>query len=238
MTTSSTYSTNLEIVDFFDESFERAGIDPASLTQRHIKSARRSLDLMLSEWINKGVLLWAVDQQTITMVDGTATYETPVGTVAVLDMVWRDSVTLVDTPINPMSRDEYLAIPKKTTEGIVSRYWLERAQFTISGSYPLGTPRIHFWCTPDNSLDSVIYYRMRSLQDAGAGSNTLDIPPRWQEAVAAGLAAKLAVKFGPTRIGPLKGEAANRFAEAKQEERERTPSNLRVKYNTGLRSGR
>lgn len=235
MSTSGTYSFNPEFQELADDAFERCGLDPASLTARHIKSARRSLDLLFSEWSSKGPHLWAIDQQTLTFTDGTATYETPVGTIAILDMVMRDSTTSVDTPVFPMARDEYLVIPNKTTEGIVSRYWFERAQFVATVAFPLGTPRIHCWNTPDNSTDQLVYYRMRSLQDVGAGANTLDVPPEWKEAVVSGLSKKLAVKFAPSRIGPLTGEANARFAEARSENRERTPSTMRTKFNLGLR---
>lgn len=231
MSSSGTYTTVFEIQECVDDAFERCGIDPASVTARHLTSARRSLGLMFSEWSNKGPHLWAIDQQTLTLTQGTAAYETPVGTIAVLDMVLRRDN--VDTPIFPMARDEYLAIPSKTTEGIVNRYWFERVIGAVAGM-----PILHFWNTPENSTDEIVYYRMRSLQDVGGGSKTPDVPPRWQEAVVAGLAKKLAVKFAPGRIGPLTGEANARFAEAKQEDRERTPSNMRVRFNTGLRNRR
>ena len=229
MTTSTTYLFSPEIDDICTEAIERCGIDPASLTARHVTSARRSLDLLFSEWSNKGPHLWAIDQQSVTLTQGTAAYETPVGTIAILDMVLRRDN--VDTPIFPMMRDEYLAIPNKTTEGIVSRYWFERISNnpTTVPTVTLGTPKIHFWNTPENSTDQIVYFRMRSLQDVGAGSNTPDIPPRWQEAVVAGLAKKLAVKFAPSRIGPLTGEANSRFAEAKLEDRERSPSTMRIR---------
>jgi len=234
MTTSTQYAFNPEFQELADESFERCGIDPASLTARHIKSARMSLSLLFSEWSNKGPHLWAIDQQTLTLTQSTAAYETPVGTIAILDMVLRRSN--VDTPIFPMARDEYSAIPNKTTEGIVSRYWFERINNDpTTGPTTLGTPKLHFWNVPENSTDDIVYYRMRSLQDVGAGSNTLDIPPRWQEAVVAGLAKKLAVKFAPGRIGPLTGEANSRFAEAHSEDKERSPSTMRTRFNLGLR---
>jgi len=228
MPASGTFAVDFDVSDIVDECFERCGIDPASLTSRHHKSARRSLDLLFGEWANKGPHLWAIDQQTKTLTSSTAAFETPVGTIAVLEMVLRRSG--VDTTISPMTRDEYLAIPNKTTEGFVSRYWLER---TLGAT--AGMPTIRLWPTPENSTDQILYYRMRALQDVGASSNTPDIPPRWQEAVVAGLAKKLAVKFAPGRIGPLAGEAKARFDEAHSEDRERAPSTMRTRFNLGLR---
>jgi len=222
--TSGTYTFSPEISEVFEEAFERCGIDPASITARHSRSARRSLNLLFSGWSNEGPLLWAVDQQTITPVVGTATYNCPDGTVAILEVfVRRDGV---DTPVFPMARDEYAAIPDKTTQGLANRVYFDR---TIT------TPTLTFWNVPENITDELIYYRMRQLQDAGAGSNTPDIPYRWQEALTAGVAAKLAEKYAPDREQGLLAKAGVAFKKAKQEDRERTPTATRVKYKTNLR---
>lgn len=165
---------------------------------------------MFSEWPNKGVALWAVDQVTLDMVDGTATYNTTSGTICILDAVLRRSG--VDTPMFPMSRSEYAAIPSKTTEGLPSRFYLARA---------ITTPTITVWPVPENSTDDMLYWRVRRLQDVGDPSNTLDVASRWFEPVASGLAAKLAVKFAPDRIKLLVPLAEAAFAEAHREERER-----------------
>ena len=224
MTTSGTYTREFDAQELAEEAFERCGIDPASLTARHLRSARRSLDFLFSEWSNKGPHLWAVDRQTPLLTAGDAEYDCPAGTVAILEMaVRRDGI---DTPVFPMARDEFLAIPDKTTRGLPNRYYLARERTT---------PTISLWDTPENSTDTLIYYRIRALQDVGAPSNTLDIPPRWNEAVAAGLAAKLAVKYAADRIGPLLGAARTQLDLAMQEDRQRSPTTMRVKYNTGLR---
>jgi hypothetical protein len=224
MATSGTYAFSPEAAEFCEEAFERCGIDPAALTARHVRSARRSLDFMFSEWSNKGPHLWAVDQQSQILTASDASYTVPTGTIAILEMVIRRDG--VDIPVFPMARDEYLAIPDKTAEGLPNRFFFDRVATA---------PMIYLWNTPENSTDTLYYYRMRALQDVGAASNTLDIPPRWNEAVASGLAAKLAVKYAPDRIGPLTGVANARFKEATTEDRERTPTNTRVKYTTNIR---
>ena len=211
MTTSATYAYDPSVDDFVCEAFERCGIDPAKLTVRHLRSARRSLNLMFSEWPNKGVKLWAVDQITLDMVESTATYNTATGTICILDAVLRRSG--VDTPMFPMSRSEYAAIPSKTDEGLPSRFYLDRA---------ITTPTVTVWQVPENSTDDMLYWRVRRLQDVGNPSNTLDVASRWFEPVASGLAAKLAVKFAPDRIKTLVALAADSFDYARIEERERT----------------
>lgn len=224
MSTSGTWNFSPEIAEICDEAFERCGVDPASLTGRHLRSARRSLNLLFSSWANRGPHLWAIDQQTFTVTASDPSYDCPAGTIAILEMVVRRDG--IDTPVFPMARDEYLAIPDKTTEGLPNRYYFNR---TIT------TPTLTFWDVPENSTDTIIYYRMRQLEDAGNGANTLDIPYRWQEAVTAGLASKLAEKYAPEREQLLFQKAERAYKEAYQEDRERTPTATRVVYKVSRR---
>lgn len=223
MATSGTYTgADFEWAELCDEAFERCGIDPQTLTARHLRSARRSAEFLFADWSNRGIHLWAIDQQIIAapdLVPGTATYDCPEGTLAVLEMVVRRSGT--DTPIFPMARDEYLAIPNKDYRGLPNRFYFAREA---------ATPTLTFWNVPENDTDQIIYYRMRRMQDVGNASRTADVPYRWQEALAAGLAAKLAEKYAPEREVALiqKSEAKYRIAYA--EDRERVPTTMRVKY--------
>ena len=216
MTTSGTYIYDDTLASFIDESFERCGVDPAELTVRHLRSARRSLNLMFSEWPNRGVKLWTVDQVTLDMVDGTATYNAASATICILDAVLRRSS--VDTPMYPISRSAYAVLPNKTTEGKPSRFYLDRGT----------TPTITVWQVPENSTDDMLYWRVRRIQDVGNPSNTLDVTSRWFEALASGLAAKLAVKFAPGRATTLTVLAENSFLLASSEERERTDTSITV----------
>ena len=62
MATSGTTNFDLNIDDVIEESFERIG--KQTRTGYDIKSARRSLNLLLSEWGNRGVHLWKVTNHT------------------------------------------------------------------------------------------------------------------------------------------------------------------------------
>ena len=208
MTTSSTYTLDPSIADFTDEAFERCGVDPATLTMRHLRSARRSSNLLLSDWANRGCKLWAIEQETVDCVDGTAAYNMDAGTIAILEMVVRRSS--VDTPVYPMSRVEYLAIPNKTQEGLPSKFYFNRQKTTQT---------ITLWTVPENSTDDLIFYRLRRMQDVTAASETADLPYEWFEAFASGLAAKLAVKFAPDRLAHLVAMAADSFFAAYTDQR-------------------
>ena len=58
MATSGTYSFTLDLAEVFEEAYERAGLEMRS--GYDYKTARRSLDLMLLEWQNRGINLWTV----------------------------------------------------------------------------------------------------------------------------------------------------------------------------------
>jgi len=240
MTTSGTYSFDPALVEVTDEAFERIGIDPKDLNSRHFRAARRSLEFMLASWANVGILLWAVDQVTVTLTQGTASYATPVGTTAILEMILRrvSGSVYFDTVIFPMQRDEYLAIPSKTQQGLPSRYYFDRTMTLASVPVVAGAtgPTIILWSSPDRSTDQMIYYRLRRLQDAGVGTNTLDVPYRWQEALAAGLTARMAEKFMPVSAdSSIKQSSLNKRAKealdlAMQEDRQRAPTTMRPRF--------
>lgn len=208
MSSSGTYAYNPEIAEFCDEAFERAGIDPKGVTAEHLFSARRSLNLMFSNWATRGVHLFAIDEQTQTLTDGTASYNAATGTLAILECVVRRSTT--DTPVERISREQYHMIPDKTAEGLPSQIYFDRRTLTYK-----------LWQVPENSTDVLRYFRLRRLQDATAASETLDVPYYWFDALAAGLAARLAAKFNFERFGKLHDLAEDAFLLAKEEDRER-----------------
>ena len=59
MATSGTTAFDLDIDDIIEEAYERCGV--RTNFGRDLKSARRSLNIMLSEWGNRGVHLWKVE---------------------------------------------------------------------------------------------------------------------------------------------------------------------------------
>lgn len=215
MSSSNTYTYAPEIGEFTDEAYERAQIDPAGLTARHARSARRSLNLMFSAWANEGVHLFAVDEQTQTLTDGGPSYSAATGTLAILEAVIRRSG--IDTPVTRISREDYHMIPDKTVEGMPSQVYFDRA----AGTY-------YLWNVPENSTDVLRYYRLRRLQDVTAASETPDVPYRWYEALAAGLAARLAGKFAKPLENDLVLKAADALAKAKREDRERVDTAVSV----------
>ena len=91
-TASNSYNFENTIVQqFIDDAFERIGILPDLITAEQIQSAQRSANLLLSEWINKGLNLWSTNIEMINMVQNKAVYELPIPTSKVLDVCRRTS---------------------------------------------------------------------------------------------------------------------------------------------------
>lgn len=224
MSSSGTYSWALTIRECFEEAFERCGITADQISANHTESARRSCNLLFVEWQNKGIRQWWMEQDTITLTDGDATPALDVPTLDIIDMVLRRDG--VDTPMEPVGREEYLAIPDKDQEGRPDRFWLDRQQ---TG------PVLTLWPVPENSTDIIVFNRIRRAQDvaspnAATGSESPDVPHLGQDALIAGLAMRLALKYSPERYDRLKGEAKDAFALMAGNDRQRASTSFRVSY--------
>ena len=190
MTTSGTRAFNLDVGEIIEEAYERCGLEVR--TGYDARTARRSLNLMFAEWANRGVNLWTVTQATQTLTQGTAQYTLGTDVVDVLEMVLRRSNT--DYEMDRISRGEYVTLPNKTTQGRPSQFYFDRSI----------APVINLWATPDSSSDSIIYYYVRRIEDAGTLVNTTDMPFRFYPCMVSGLAYYMAMKRAPERLQLLK----------------------------------
>lgn len=218
MASSNTYNFQLTNSDLLLDAFDRAKVRPAAITSEHMVSARRSLNLELQRWANKGPLLWAVDLQTVPLVAGQSTYTVPANTIDILDVYYQtpqSSGGFIDRIMEPVSRTDYASYANKTLAGTPTVYWFDR----------LNAPTITIWQPPSNgSPYQFSYYRWRRLQDANLGSGeTPDINYRFQDAFCAGLAARLAEKFSDAATEQkLRITAQQAWEESSLEDRERT----------------
>jgi hypothetical protein len=212
MTTSGTRAFNLDVGEIIEEAYERCGLEVR--TGYDAKTARRSLNLMFAEWANRGVNLWTVTQATQTLTQGTAQYTLGTDVVDVLEMVLRRSNT--DYEMDRISRGEYVTLPNKTTQGRPSQFYFDR---NIA-------PVINLWATPDSSSDSIIYYYVRRIEDAGTLVNTTDMPFRFYPCMVSGLAYYMAMKRAPERLQLLKAVYDEEFQRAADEDTERVSLKL------------
>lgn len=216
MTTSGTSAFNLDLTEIVEEAFERVGSELR--TGYDLKTARRSLNLMFADWANRGVNMWTFEQGSIPLVAGQATYNLPADTVDLLEHVIRTGAgsasTQADLTITRISVSTYATIPNKLQQARPIQVWIER----------LNTPRITVWPTPDDTQPyTFVYWRMKRIQDAGNGVNTMDMPFRFVPCMVAGLAYYLALKVpgGAERLPILKQQYDEAWQLASDEDREK-----------------
>jgi hypothetical protein len=218
MTTSGTTVFNPDLNEILEESFERCGAE--ARTGYDLRTARRSLNILLASWANLGINLWTVDSGTINLVQGTNTYNLPDDTVDLLEHVIRTGAgnvsTQVDLTITRISVSTYSSIPNKLQQARPIQVWVNRQA---------PTPQVVIWPTPDGSQQyQFVYWRLRRLQDAGAGGTyTQDIPFRFIPPLISGLAYYLSMKIpgAMERMQVLKAQYDQDLELAMGEDREK-----------------
>lgn len=210
MATSGTYTFDPTFAGILDEALERAGIDPATITNRHITSARMSLNLMLTEWsVRDGDALYKVTSSTESLAASTPSFSLPAGATDIIgdDLVMDYAASGVETPIKRMSRQDYLRVAEKANEGRPSGFYVDHTT--------LNTPTVFLVPIPDAAV-TLRFDMMRLSQTVGLLSETLDVQRLWLEAVCAGLALKMAEKYNLERVGMLDGKYASAYAIARR----------------------
>ena len=134
MATSGTTAFDLDIDEIIQEAYERCGM--TARTGYGLKSARRSLNILFSEWSNRGLHLWKVDLASVPLVEGQAEYNAtsdstnfPSNINEILEAYVRDNSTTtapVDTPITKIDRSAYSSIANKLSKGTPSQYYVDR----------------------------------------------------------------------------------------------------------------
>jgi hypothetical protein len=216
MATSGVANFNLDLAEVVEEAFERAGGELR--TGYDLRTARRSLNLMFADWANRGLNMFTYEQGTQVLTPGQATYVLPTDTVDLLEHVIRTGAgnvaTQADLTITRISVSTYATIPNKLQQARPIQIFIER----------LNTPQFTVWPVPDDTQTyTLVYYRLRRIQNAGDGVDTMDMPFRFLPCMVAGLAYHLALKIpgGGERLGILKQQYDEAWALASEEDREK-----------------
>lgn len=210
MTTSGTTDFNLNIDDLVEEAYERCGIRMTNGYQ--LSSARRSLNLLFLDWANRGLNLWTIEERIFPLPANANEITLDPDTVNVLSAVIRDfsQSPYTDITIDRISREEYLNIPDKTTTARPAQYYVQRAN----------TFKVFLYPAAQGSVYSLVYYRIRRIQDAGEYTNTTDVNFRFLPCLVSGLAYQLALKYAPERLVLLKQIYEEDFNRAALEDRD------------------
>ncbi len=242
MAYSGTRTFNLQIEEIIEEAFERCGLEV--LGGYDLKTARRSLNLMFSEWANRGLNLWTIDYATTTMVVGKNFYTLDQKVVDVVDAVITtttdatanmegDSDT-TDVAITKISRTEYMNLSRKeqtsTGDARPTQFTVINGQVTTSGGSDYGRPEnditMFVYPSPDKAY-IMKYFYINRIQDAGDYSNYADVPFYFLPCLVAGLAYYISMKRSPVLTANLKTVYDEEFQRTADANRERV--SFRVK---------
>jgi len=208
MTTSSSTNFELDVADYIEEAFERCGLELR--TGYDLQTAKRSLNIMLAEWANRGLNQWTIEQRTQALTADDSDYSLGTDVIDILSAVVHRGTT--DFSMSRISRDAYLSIPSKTTTGRPTQFFLDRQI----------TPNLKIWPAPENSTDTIVYDALTRIQDANSAINTMEIPFRFYPCLTAGLAYYISMKKAPDRIQLLKSVYEEEFERAIGEDRDRS----------------
>ncbi len=217
MAVSGSNDFELDVADYVEEAFERCGLEVR--TGYDLRTATRSLNLMLADWANRGLNRWTMAQTSTSITAGTADYTLGADTIDILSAVIRTGTgtNQSDISLSRLSRDGYISITNKNTTGRPTQFYVDRQI----------NPIVKLWPTPDSAdTYTLVYDRLVRMDDADSATNTLDVPFRFYPCLAAGLAYYLALKKAPERIQVLKAVYEEEFERAAAEDRDRATLSL------------
>ena len=214
MAVSGTTTFNLSVDELIIEAYERCGI--ITTTGYQLRSARRSLILLLQDLGNRDLHLFKRAQTTFNTVASDADYTLDGAILDVMDMtILAGGTTGSEISVARYTQSEYAALPNKSTETRPSHYYLDRERdAAVLFMYP----------TPD-AVYTVKYFAYNKIQDVGDYTNTLDIPVKFLPAVTTGLAFMLSEKLPALevpRVSLFKQRYDEEVLRAIEEDEERT----------------
>ena len=223
-----TFDKTFSIDEIIEEAFERLGIENVSGYQ--LKTSRRSLNILLQEWGNRGIHYWEIDELDLDLIEGQAEYKffrssddgtsatsNPNGVYGISDVLEaqlrsnRTATGQSDSPMTKVDRSTYAGFSNKLSKGTPNQYWVQRLIDHVSISvYP----------TPDstNASKDMHFYYIKRIQDVGAYTNATDMPFRFIPCMVSGLAYYLSMKYAPQLMQGMKLVYEDEFQRALQED--------------------
>jgi len=220
MATSGTANWNPQLDEIIEESYERVGVEIR--TGYQARTARRSLNYLITELANHGLNLWTYEEADIPLTQGQYIYDLPEDCVDLVDQVIRQNpgsqYNQTDLVIPRIALPTYDAIPNNLSQVRPVQVWVNRQS-------PI--PKIYLWQVPNQSGYSFHYLYLRRVQDAGqSGATTQDVPFRFYEALTAGLSYHLGRKqpdLDMNRLQMLKASYDEALQLAMDEDRDKSP---------------
>ena len=218
MATSGITTFTLDIGDILEEAYDLCGMEMRS--GYDFRSAKRALNLIFLEWQNKGLNLWAIEQNTQTLTAGTSSYALPSDALDVVDAFIRtdsgDINKQFDQRLNRVSRTQYNHQATKLNQSKPTQFYIDKNA---------GTSNIILWSTPDSAQTyTLVYDYIARIEDAGSpASNNADIPARYLPCLTYALACNIGTKHNEAfqKVPFLKQRYDELWSDASEADRER-----------------
>ena len=217
MASSGQTTFDLAIDDVIEQAFEQIGGQPIS--GEEARSARIALNLLLTEWQNRGVLLWKMNPTELTLNSGQNNYT--LDTKIIDSLQTTINVNGNDLELNRITYQDYMKMPDKTQTGRPTQFAFLRGKSRVTA---------YFWPTPDQiyTVNMLAFNRVESVTSSAI--QTGDLPFRFLPPLVDGLAHKMSLRrpgIDPSRISFLKQQYEESFAFALEEDRQRTSMFIR-----------
>jgi len=176
------------------------GDTAATIDSNIVTNCAQALNLMVKQWMTEGIKLWTVIEYTITPVTNQSEYIIgPSGPDLVADrplrliqgVIRNIAVTpYVDTPLQILSKQEYMTLGSKFSTGIANSVYLNPGSTSAS---------VKLFLTPDVATSTnyvIILTCQRPIYDISTATTVPDFPNEWMQALVWGLADQLSLEFG------------------------------------------
>ena len=199
-----TYSlTSRQVIDYALHKLRVLGANETA-TAEQATGALRELNVLLKEWM-KYPNLWRETEASVTLVASTYSYTLSPVPHRVVSVRYRDSGSR-DTPMRPLSREEYYNFPKKDSVGIPTQYYVD---------YQRSAATLKLWQSLSSvTTETLPYTYLRKFEDVAALDDDIDIRQEHLGMAGYSLAARLADDYG------REGEVTNRVILRAEEMRE------------------
>lgn len=172
-------STSTFILNFdevLDAAFARIGGE--QMSGYNARSAKRAIQIMMSEWTNRGVPMWTIEQFTTPIIADQQTFTLPGDSVDVTMEASIKDASGVEILMIRVGRAQYQSIALKTVRGRPNQFFVDRSRDVNT---------VYLYPVPERTYDVVGWYK-RKFRDVSSYTDNLDIPYSYYEPTIAGVA--------------------------------------------------
>jgi hypothetical protein len=187
---------------------------------------RDQLELIIKQLPTEGVIVRDVIVTTTALASGTASYAMAAGTTDVVNIAtYKESATGIEYQVTPMDREEWMAIPDKTTAGRPTRMYVEK----------LATVTVYLYPVPNVAGATLQTQRKRILADNSNGSSTADLETYWMDFLVKELCYRMSVGMPIEERALYRSDAAAAKAAAQTAAKQTVPNRIELNHPTSWR---